>query len=131
MEISHTASKLDQLVQDIQAYMLSSPIQELEAKPSLSKWSKKEILGHLIDSAIHNLQRFTEIQFEPKPFLIRAYNQNALVIANAYQKADLQDLLNLWTNLNKRIAFVMRSQNKETIAFEICVQENSLLDLGF
>jgi ribosome biogenesis SPOUT family RNA methylase Rps3 len=31
------------------------------------KWSKKQILGHLVDSGINNLQRFTEIQFEEKP----------------------------------------------------------------
>ena len=31
-------------------------------KPNPSKWSKKEILGHLIDSAANNHQRFIRLQ---------------------------------------------------------------------
>lgn len=36
---------------------------EMLRRPVPNKWSKQEILGHLIDSAINNLKRFTEIQF--------------------------------------------------------------------
>ena len=41
-------------------------ITDFEVKIDTNKWSKKEILGHLIDSAINNLQRFTEIQYSEK-----------------------------------------------------------------
>ena len=54
----------------------------LEEKPESGKWSKKEILGHLIDSAINNIQRFTEIQNSEKPYVIKTYNSDALVNAN-------------------------------------------------
>ena len=40
---------------------------EASQRPAPQKWSKKEILGHLCDSAIHNLQRFINIQFEKQP----------------------------------------------------------------
>ena len=36
---------------------------ELEFKPSPQKWSKKEILGHLNDSALNNIQRFVRVQY--------------------------------------------------------------------
>lgn len=43
-------------------------------KPSNNKWSKKEIIGHLIDSAANNHQRFVRAQFEDLPSI--AYDQN-------------------------------------------------------
>ena len=42
--------------------------QDLLRRPAPDKWSKQEILGHLIDSALNNLKRFTEIQFHPLLF---------------------------------------------------------------
>ena len=45
----------------------------LEAK-NPGKWSKKEILVHLVDSAIHNLVRFTEINYVEKPYQHRPYS---------------------------------------------------------
>lgn len=82
---------------------------ELLGKPAPDKWSKKEILGHLIDSAVNNLQRFTEIQFLPQPYSIISYKQNELVIANDYQNLSLDHLLDLWQALNRQIVFVVRN----------------------
>ena len=64
--------------------------EELLKRPGQGKWSKQEILGHLIDSAINNLKRFTEIQFLPQPYTVISYKQNELVIANDYQNLPLQ-----------------------------------------
>ncbi len=70
-------------------------ISDFENKIADMKWSKKEILGHLIDSGINNLQRFTEIQFLEKPYKIRPYNQDELVKANNYQNKNSQELFEL------------------------------------
>ncbi len=45
------------------------------AKPIPSKWSKKEILGHLIDSAQTNIRRFVLGQYEEQPYLVYEQNQ--------------------------------------------------------
>ncbi|GAB3997298.1 hypothetical protein GCM10028807_42120 [Spirosoma daeguense] len=73
------------------------------------KWSKKEILGHLIDSALHNLKRFTEAQFSDDTYLVVSYNQNQLVLANQYQTRPLAHLLHLWSSLNTQILYVAES----------------------
>src|SRR6187200_1391748 len=73
------------------------------------KWSKQEILGHLIDSAINNLKRFTEIQFLPRPYIIISYRQNELIPVNDYQNLPLQHLLDLWQSLNRQIVFVVKA----------------------
>ncbi|OAB37390.1 hypothetical protein PMSM_04820 [Paenibacillus macquariensis subsp. macquariensis] len=43
---------------------------EVSERPLPHKWSKKEMLGHLCDSAINNLERFIKIQYEPQPFIL-------------------------------------------------------------
>ena len=81
-----------QLVQGAGHIQLLSD-EAMSYKSSVKKWSKKEILGHLIDSAVNNWQRFVEMQFKPQPYQIQAYDQNALVVANNYQYADTEELL--------------------------------------
>ena len=40
------------------------------AKPRPDKWSKKEVIGHLIDSAQNNLRRFIVSQSGERPRMI-------------------------------------------------------------
>ncbi len=73
------------------------------------KWSKKQILGHLIDSALNNLRRFTEAQFAPGPYPIQPYDPDELVRVNGYGEMSITDLLALWTSLNRQIVRVVDS----------------------
>ena len=100
-------------------------------KSSADKWSKSEIMGHLIDSAINNLRRFTESQFSEKPYLVTAYNQDELVKVNKYQKRKFDDLLKLWCRLNKQIAFILRDISEEQLKTEINLYDLSICDLEF
>ena len=105
--------------------------EEMSFKKSPNKWSKKEILGHLIDSGINNLQRFTEIQFVEKPYTIRNYQQADLVKANDYQNAEAKELLSFWFSINKRIAEVVKKQTETTLNYKIQVDDNTTIDLRF
>ncbi|HVE61740.1 MAG TPA: DinB family protein, partial [Chitinophagaceae bacterium] len=66
------------------------------------KWSKKEILGHLIDSALTNQRRFIVSQYEQGTKII--YFQDEWVELQFYQTADVNDLIELWRLLNLQIA---------------------------
>jgi hypothetical protein len=70
------------------------------------KWSRKEILGHLIDSAQNNLRRFITAQYEPAPPHI-IYDQDFWVRVNRYNDVHKEDLLALWKLLNMRIGVVV------------------------
>ena len=74
---------------------------EWEDKPLPEKWSKKEIIGHLIDSAQINLQRFVRCTYEENFKL--TYGQVEWVQAQHYQQADINELLALWRLLNLQI----------------------------
>ncbi|CAC9976979.1 DinB family protein [Flavobacterium panici] len=102
----------------------------LEAKAA-GKWSKKEILGHLTDSAIHNLVRFTEINYLEKPYHHRPYNQIDLVNLNQYQIMDPDELLQLWLVLNKQIVRLMKSVDEKALDYKIVLSDESVIDLRF
>lgn len=107
------------------------PVDVLHHKPAPGKWSKKEILGHLVDSAINNLRRFTEIQYQPLPYQVVKYNQDALVEANGYQDVPLHVILELWKALNIQIAWIMASQTTATLAYPVITPEGEHTDLRF
>ena len=101
-------------------------------KPYLpGKWSRKQILGHLTDSAIHNLTRFTEIGYQPQPYIHREYNQAELVRINDYQEMDTAGLLQLWLSLNHQITRVMSSATDERLNLKIKFTDGTLSDLRF
>lgn len=75
-------------------------------KPDPAKWSKKEVLGHLIDSAQNNTRRFVVAQYEDKPKII--YAQDNWVAASDYQNYLTADLITLWILLNKHICIILK-----------------------
>ncbi|WP_298516357.1 DinB family protein [uncultured Kordia sp.] len=129
--MTKTTTKLQQLLNKGTTYFKQTPESELSRKVSVDKWSKKEILGHLIDSGINNLQRFTEIQFVEKPYRIRTYHQNELVQANDYQNAETKEIVDFWNALNHRILNVMKQQTEETLNYVIELDTDNSCDLRF
>lgn len=91
---------------------------EFSAKPLPHKWSKKEVLGHLIDSAQNNLRRFICGQYEEQPPFI-AYQQDFWVTANQYQQMSKEDVIQLWRLLNLRICAVLENMPGENYRKEI------------
>lgn len=122
-------------MKQLETYIESFPIkmkqfssEELLTRPAPGKWSTQEILGHLIDSAINNLKRFTEIQFLSQPYTVISYMQNDLVIVNDYQNLPLQHLLNLWQALNRQIVLVVKNIPIEKLEYPVDPQyENNEL----
>ena len=76
-------------------------------KPNPAKWSRKEVLGHLIDSAQNNIRRFIVAQYEDNPKI--AYAQDNWVRLANYQNYVTEDLVTLWVLLNKHICMVLKS----------------------
>jgi len=94
-------------------------------QPAPGKWSKKQILGHLIDSAINNLKRFTDIQVADQPYIVQAYRQHELNEINNYQQLPLEHLLQLWQSLNRQIIFIVENVPAEKFHYAVKPQYNS------
>lgn len=123
--------KIKHLISSAQIYFDKADAAALEAKPLPAKWSKKEILGHLVDSAINNIQRFTEIQNQPKPYQVRSYDPDALVSANEYQHRELDELFALWKCLNLQIGFIVSRQNETTLNYPLILPNGEVKNLKF
>jgi hypothetical protein len=78
-----------------------------------SKWSKKEILGHLIDSAANNHQRFVRAQFEDKPAV--TYEQDNWVSFQKFADEPVENIIGLWTSYNKHLAYLISFMPEEKL----------------
>ena len=77
-------------------------------KPAPNKWSKKEILGHLIDSAANNHQRFMRLQLQTE-ISLPGYDQDDWVRLNHYQQRTWNEIVTLWSAYNRHLASVIES----------------------
>lgn len=125
------ADNLETLINQISDYLKRTSEDEMSKKMNPEKWSKKEILGHIVDSGINNLQRFTEIQFKEKPFALESYNQDELVKVNRYQYAEANEILDLLKAINRRIIDIIKFQTDKTLHYEIINSENEKFDLKY
>jgi hypothetical protein len=73
--------------------------QKVKIKLSEDKWSLSEIIGHLIDSASNNHQRFVRLQFGDL-LDFPAYDTEPWVKIQSYNTADWETLVTLWYNYN-------------------------------
>eukprot|EP01133_Synstelium_polycarpum_P018585 gene18585-22237_t len=82
-------------------------------KTSPEKWSKKEIIGHLIDSATNNHHRFVRGQFEETPVI--TYDQNKWNENNYYQLIDGAQIISFWEAYNKQLLELIKHFPKEKL----------------
>ena len=106
-ELNKVIDRLQQHINLAPSEFLKYPEGELRRKPAPNKWSKKELIGHLIDSAANNHHRFIKIQFMPQPFFVEGYAQNEWVRIQNYNEKDTQQLVELWKVYNEHILYIM------------------------
>jgi DinB superfamily len=70
-----------------------------EERRAAGKWSAKEIVGHLVDSAANNHQRFVRAQFQDN-LVFAGYAQEEWVAAQHYREASWPMLVELWKLYN-------------------------------
>jgi DinB superfamily len=105
------AKNLEKTMLDFLAADLFTKDWNYKAGPD--KWTKKEIIGHLIDSAQINLQRFVRSTYTENFKL--TYDQVQWVDAQQYIKADIAELLDLWRLLNRQIIRVLQNYPTERL----------------
>ena len=76
------------------------------AKPNPDVWSVKEIVGHLIDSAANNHQRFVRAQHVPR-LEFPGYEQDVWVRSQDYQSYPWHELVDFWVLYNRHLAHVI------------------------
>lgn len=129
--VATTVTRLTSHVLDMPLRARDLSLDEWLAKPNPAKWSKLEILGHLVDSAINNLKRFTDAQYQPQPYVIMPYQQDHLVTINQYQQLPFDHILQLWVSLNQQILYVIANIPSEKLDWEVIIPSGEQKTLGF
>ena len=83
-------------------------------KSAPDKWSIKEVLGHLIDSAANNHQRFVRAQFTDD-LVFPGYEQEKWVNAQNYHDEDWSDMVQLWSSYNLHLVHVVAAIPEATL----------------
>lgn len=113
-EIQAAVNRFSSILDTLPAQLSAIPADILYTKPGPDKWSKKQIIGHLIDSAANNHQRFIRAQYESVPTI--KYDQNKWNTLNFYETADPELLINLLCNYNRHLVSVMQQIPAESLS---------------
>ena len=99
---------LDDFKQTVQAaaVRLEQIPSEQASKSSAQHWSAKQTLGHLIDSAANNHQRFVRAQYTDD-LAFPGYDGDQWVDAQKYNDADWTELIDLWRAYNLHLVRVV------------------------
>jgi DinB superfamily len=79
------------------------------------KWSRKQILGHLVDSAANNHQPFVRLQLSPRIDL-PGYDGDDWVRWQRYQDRPWREIIELWRAYNVQLASLIRDVNAGHLA---------------
>src|SRR3954464_9940310 len=108
MNMKEALEDFTRTIEEASARLLSLTEDESRAPLADEKWSAKETIGHLIDSASNNHQRFVRAQFRDD-LLFDGYEQDAWVALQQYKDAPWAELIELWRLFNLHIARIMQA----------------------
>src|ERR1035438_7223780 len=115
-----TIARLEELLRTVPQRLADIPDDAVALKPAPNRWSKKEILGHLIDSAANNHQRFVRAQ-GVRHLEFPEYEQEFWVATQAYATEPWADLVNLWLLFNRPLLHVLKPIPPDVLSPELVI----------
>lgn len=117
-------TRLEEILNAVPASLLRYTEAQASSKPGPGKWSKKEIIGHLIDSASNNHQRFVRLQLANE-IILPNYEQDDWVAAQRYQQLNWIDLVKFWMIYNRHLVHVLKHLNTGKLAHTAVIDGKS------
>lgn len=121
ISVSSAPTSIDQFLTDFRETVETAASRLLELSPqesqvdsSSGKWSYRQILGHLIDSAANNHQRFVRAQFSDE-LVFPGYRQDDWVTVQQYTSESWPHLVQLWRFYNLHISHVISAMSESTL----------------
>ncbi len=104
-EFRETIETATRQLQQISAEDSSVPLAD-------GKWSRKQIIGHLIDSAANNHARFVRAQLDDQ-FVFSGYRQEEWVALQKYNEEPWDQLVALWRYYNLHLAHIIGAVSEQ------------------
>jgi hypothetical protein len=124
------ATDLGRTVAQAKPMLLALNNADTSTRPAPKKWSKKEILGHLMDSAGNNHQRFVRATLQGG-LTFPGYDQDPLVDLQKFSEMDWSFLVELWVAYNRFLAHVLTVLPASAAQVTCNIGNNPPATLGF
>src|ERR1051325_9974262 len=129
MTVTEAAERLDHILQTAPTRLAGISELDASAKVGPDRWAPKEILGHLIDSASNNHQRFVRGQLLPK-LDDPSYEQERWVATQAYLTEPWVDLVALWLLYNRHLLHIVRNVREDALGTPILIRGGAPVQLS-
>lgn len=122
------ANSLELIVENAYSLLRGFKDDDLSLPLAPGKWSKKEILGHLIDSAANNHQRFIRAQLTDS-LVFPNYQADLWVECANYNQRSWSEMVEFWRFYNRHLAHILRNIKKEKLNTPCTIGENKPMSL--
>lgn len=122
-------AQLIQILDTVPAKLRAFSEAEFSALHAPGKWSKKQIIGHLIDSATNNHHRFVRAQFDDKPTIL--YQQELWNAHSYYQSMSQEHLISFWEKYNRHIVQLTQRIPTELLSRECMMSDGLGYSIGW
>src|SRR5271168_2261297 len=109
------SERLSAVLREAMPWLVTISEAEASVPEREGKWSAKQVVGHLIDSAVNNLGRIVRLQIEAGQVL-PGYEQMAWVSLQHYAEREWAQVLALWFALNEHVAWTIGHVEKARLA---------------
>lgn len=113
-------TRLSTTLENTPALLMAIPADHAARKPVPEKWSKKQELGHLVDSASNNHQRIVRAQLEDEPSL-PGYDGDRWVSLHDYQDMEWKEIIGRWCEMNQHLLRAARKVSPQTAKRKLTV----------
>ena len=124
-----TAAKLHAEIDGAEPRLRAIDEERASASPAAGKWSPKQVLGHLVDSAANNHQRFVRGQ-EVAELTLPGYAQNHWVDSQRYDRRPWSEIVGLWVAYNRHLAHVLAQIPADKAEVPCSIGANPQVTLG-
>lgn len=126
----HLAEALRQVIDEELTRLLAIPDEDAGVPGRNGGWSQKEELGHLIDSAANNHQRFVRAALEAG-YNGPGYQQDEWVKVHGYAEWHWTELTTFWQQYNALLAHVIDRIPEDRLKARCVVGTGEPVTLGF
>jgi len=127
---SEIATDLGRTVAEAKPLLAKLTNADTSTRPDPKKWSKKEIIGHLLDSASNNHQRFVRASLQGS-LVFPGYDQESLVELQDFSEMDWGFLVDFWASYNRFLAHVLTCLPEKAGEIVCHIGDHKPATLGF
>ena len=128
--IKNTIVEFERVLDESAKKLLKYSEDESGKKPAPDKWGKKEILGHLIDSAANNHQRFVRMQLDNN-LKLQSYEQEQWVSIQHYNTVSWNELIRFWEAYNFQLLHILWNINPAKLLNTATIGNHDEMTLEF